>query len=114
MAILVGLNCQPVHRLSELSLIGELARRDQEDEARKEQDREKRRQKENDVDSDKWIKKFRSLNRLMGSARSFAAYRLAIANASGDMIPYLYVTYVCSVEADTDKRHLTEVSTCKI
>lgn len=61
MAVLLGLNSQPVHRLNEMA----------------------------DFLDKELYKKFRSLNRLMATSRSFAAYRLAILNARPEMIPYL-------------------------
>jgi hypothetical protein len=64
MGILAGLNAQPVFRLDEsLDLL-----------------------RPKPV-----FKKFRSLNRLMSTSKSFAAYRLALSTAGGQMIPYLCV-----------------------
>lgn len=65
MGILAGLNAQPVYRL----------------EADWEPIKEKT-----------IFKKFRSLNRLMSSAKSFASYRLALSTSGPELIPYLYAT----------------------
>lgn len=63
-AILVGLNSTPVHRLHDLATsIPEVI-----------------------------YKKFRSMNFLMASTRSFAAYRLALTTARPEVIPYLWVS----------------------
>lgn len=60
-AVLVGLNSTPVHRLSDLATsMPEVI-----------------------------YKKFRSMNFLMASSRSFAAYRLALTTARPEVIPYL-------------------------
>lgn len=60
-AILVGLNSTPVHRLNDLpTAIPEII-----------------------------YKRFRSMNFLMASTRSFAAYRLALTTARPEVIPYL-------------------------
>jgi hypothetical protein len=60
-AILLGLNCQPVHRLKELA---------------------------NNIPVD-IMKRFQSMNVLMSTSRAFAAYRLAISTARPEFIPYL-------------------------
>lgn len=66
MAVLLGLNCQPIHRLDEM----------------------------NDFIPPDLMKRFKSMNRLMASSRSFAAYRMAIVNARPEMIPYLWVAAI--------------------
>ena len=69
-AVLVGLNSQPVYRLNEL-----------------------KRASDNDITKrvklDALAKKLKSLNTLMSNTRSFASYRLAISDPQPDMIPYL-------------------------
>ena len=70
MGVLAGLNSQPVFRLAEtietvnLKLEG---------------------------DRTKIPKRLRSLNKLMATTKSFAAYRLALANSGTEMLPYLCV-----------------------
>lgn len=71
MAILAGLSSQPIFRLSETTEAVNLK-----------------------LEGDRLQvpKRLRSLNKLMSSNRSFAAYRLALASSGAYMIPYLFVS----------------------
>lgn len=70
MAILAGLSCQPIFRLSETMEAVNFK-----------------------VEGDRQVspKRLRSLNKLMASSKSFGAYRLALANSGAYIIPYLGV-----------------------
>ncbi|BGP44775.1 hypothetical protein JCM10450v2_000589 [Rhodotorula kratochvilovae] len=84
MGVLAGLNSQPVFRLTETmelvttKLDGDPLANPQ-------------RTAQPDGDKHRLPKKLRSLNRLMAANKSFAAYRLALANSGIHMIPYLGV-----------------------
>ncbi|KAK4054866.1 hypothetical protein OIV83_000790 [Microbotryomycetes sp. JL201] len=70
LGVLAGLNSQPVYRLTEtMQLVNQK------------------------LEGDKHVtsKKLRSLNKLMANSKSFAAYRMALANSGASMIPYLGV-----------------------
>ncbi|GAA6032824.1 hypothetical protein JCM8097_000814 [Rhodosporidiobolus ruineniae] len=84
MGVLAGLNSQPVFRLSEtFELVA----------AKLDGDPRQLPQRPEQPDGDKTRlpKKLRSLNRLMSASKSFAAYRLALANSGSNMLPYLGV-----------------------
>lgn len=66
MAILAGLNAQPVFRLNETFEAVWKAQPD-----------------------NKFKNRFLSLNKLMGTTRSFAAYRLALQSSQAGFIPYM-------------------------
>ncbi|KAM0793202.1 hypothetical protein ACM66B_000672 [Microbotryomycetes sp. NB124-2] len=70
LGVLAGLNSQPVFRLTDtMQLVNQK------------------------LEGDKLVtsKKLRSLNKLMANSKSFAAYRMALANSGASMIPYLGV-----------------------
>lgn len=70
MGVLAGLNSQPVFRLAETMETVNLKL---------------------EGDRTKISKRLRSLNKLMATTKSFAAYRLALANSGTEMLPYLFV-----------------------
>lgn len=70
MGVLAGLNAQPIFRLSETMEVVSLRL---------------------ERDKTKLPKRLRSLNKLMATIKSFAAYRIALANSGTQMLPYLYV-----------------------
>lgn len=71
MGVLAGLNSQPVFRLAETMETVNLKL---------------------EGDRTKIPKRLRSLNKLMATTKSFAAYRLALANSGTEMLPYLSVS----------------------
>ncbi|KAK4699712.1 hypothetical protein P7C70_g6544, partial [Phenoliferia sp. Uapishka_3] len=84
MGVLAGLNSQPVFRLAETMETVNLKL---------------------EGDRTKIPKRLRSLNKLMATTKSFAAYRLALANSGTEMLPYLGVhlqdiTVVNEVKSD--------------
>ncbi|BGP12723.1 hypothetical protein JCM10213_008861 [Rhodosporidiobolus nylandii] len=84
MGVLAGLNSQPIFRLSEtMELVTNKLDGDPH--------LQPRRPEQPDGDKNRLPKKLRSLNRLMAATKSFAAYRLALANSGTNMIPYLGV-----------------------
>lgn len=84
MGVLAGLNSQPIFRLTEtMDLVTTKLDGDPRDQPH--------RTAQPDGDKNRLPKKLRSLNRLMAASKSFAAYRLALANSGINMIPYLGV-----------------------
>ncbi|GAA5834294.1 hypothetical protein JCM9279_004273 [Rhodotorula babjevae] len=84
MGVLAGLNSQPIFRLTEtMGLV--TTKLDGDPRA------QPHRTAQPDGDKNRLPKKLRSLNRLMAASKSFAAYRLALANSGINMIPYLGV-----------------------
>ncbi|KAM0756403.1 ras GEF [Meredithblackwellia eburnea MCA 4105] len=84
MGVLAGLNSQPIFRLTETMETVNLKL---------------------EGDRSKIPKRLRSLNKLMATTKSFAAYRLALTNSGNDMLPYLGVhlqdiTVVNEVKSD--------------
>lgn len=78
MGVLAGLNCQPVFRLAEtMEATHQLM------------DRDRHRLSPEARERSKIPKKLRSLNKLMATAKSFAAYRLALSTSGANMIPYM-------------------------
>ncbi|GAA6047337.1 hypothetical protein JCM3770_001894 [Rhodotorula araucariae] len=84
MGVLAGLNSQPVFRLTETM---ELVTTKLDGDPRA----NPQRTAQPDGDTHRLPKKLRSLNRLMAANKSFAAYRLALANSGIHMLPYLGV-----------------------
>ncbi|GAA5926467.1 hypothetical protein JCM3775_001026 [Rhodotorula graminis] len=84
MGVLAGLNSQPIFRLTETM---ELVTTKLDGDPRA----QPHRMAQPDGDKNRLPKKLRSLNRLMAASKSFAAYRLALANSGINMIPYLGV-----------------------
>ncbi|GAA5995014.1 uncharacterized protein JCM10292_004489 [Rhodotorula paludigena] len=84
MGVLAGLNSQPVFRLTETMEIVT-------DKLDGDPRMHPQRTAQPDGDKHRLPKKLRSLNRLMAANKSFAAYRLALANSGINMIPYLGV-----------------------
>lgn len=72
MGVLAGLNAQPIFRLSETMEIVSLKL---------------------ERDKTKMPKRLRSLNKLMAVSKSFAAYRIALANSGAHTLPYLFVIF---------------------
>ena len=70
MGVLAGINRNPIHRLAETQELANLKL---------------------EGDKTKVSKRLRSLNKLMSNQKSFAAYRLALANSGTNMVPYLGV-----------------------